>query len=66
MYPNLRAEMARRNIRQSDLAKELGKTNAMISLMLSGKTAINLDLAVQIQKIVNSEVPLDVLFAKDE
>lgn len=36
-YPNLKAELARRGLTQGQLAKHLGKTEAVISNKIKGK-----------------------------
>lgn len=66
MYPNVNAEMARRNMLQSDLADILGITRATMSLKLSGKAPISLDEAFQIKEALHTRLSLDVLFNKSE
>ena len=66
MYPNVNAEMARRNILQADLADELGVTRATMSLKLSGKSPISLDEAFAIKEALHSRLSLDVLFDRNK
>lgn len=66
MYPNLRAEMARYNITNADLAATLGCTNSTMSLKLNKKGRLTLTEAKKIKKRVRTELPLDVLFEEDE
>lgn len=65
MYPNLNAEMARRNITQADLAEKLDRTRATMSLKLSGKAPITLDEAFAIKEALRTRLTLDVLFATE-
>ena len=66
MYPNLRAEMARYNITNSDLAATLGVTVGTMSLKLNKKGRLTLTEAKKIKKRVRTELPLDVLFEEEE
>ena len=66
MFPNLKAEMARKGIHQVDLAEELDVTPATMSLKLTGKSKLTLDEAFAIKKYVRTRLSLDVLFATTE
>ena len=66
MFPNLKAEMARKGIHQAELAEELGVTPATMSLKLTGKSKLTLDEAFAIKKHVRTRLSLDVLFATTE
>ena len=48
-YPNLEAELKRKNIRRIDLAKALGLALSTISDKLTGKSDISLALAKKIK-----------------
>ena len=65
MYPNLRAEMARKEINQNELADAVGITPATMSLKLSGKAKLTLDEAFAIKECVRSRLSLDALFATE-
>lgn len=65
MYRNLNAEMARKGITATSLARKLGMTLGTLSLKLKGKSELSLKQAVQIKAILEVDMPLEVLFAKD-
>ena len=50
IYPNLRAEMGRKHISISAMARELGMDRASLSKMLSGDYRLTLDTALSIKK----------------
>ena len=60
-YPNLRAEMARRGMKQKDLANLLGVTEATVSRWLAGSRAMKLEEAKKVANELNER--LDYLFA---
>ena len=51
MYPNLKAEMSRNNIKQKDIAKGIKKDEYIISLKINGKRGWFLDEAKKIKTI---------------
>lgn len=55
----IRAEMARRRVSQVDLASALGRSNAWVSVRLSGKQAIDLNDLEQMADAL--DVPADRL-----
>ena len=68
MYPTLRAEMARKNIMNKDIATLLGKTEQTISIKMNGKnieTGFTLDEAIKIRDYLDVDIPLDELFVKE-
>lgn len=62
MYPNLNAEMSRRNITRGMLAKELGVTLSTLCLKLNGKYKLTLPECKQIKAFLNVNISLDELF----
>ena len=66
MYPNLNAEMKRREIEQNDIAKKLNKGQDAISLKFTGKRKIFLEEAKKIKKYFFPELSLEYLFASKE
>ena len=62
MYPNLKAELARRNITYEMLADKLNISVSSVCLKLNGKSPITLIEAKQIKKIVNTDLPIEKLF----
>lgn len=65
MYPNLRAEMARRKITIAILAKFLGKRISTISAKLNGKSQFTLEECKRIKAFLETDLPLEVLFRKE-
>lgn len=61
-YPNLRAEMSRKNIGVLDIARALGQNRDTISRKLSNRTKISLDEAFDIQQKFFPEFDLLYLF----
>lgn len=72
MFPNLRAEMARRNVTNAMLADFLGVTPETLLRKLCGKSKIDMDEAKAIKSYLNSIKPfepnmtLELLFAKED
>lgn len=67
MFPNLNAEIARKGFTQEKIVDELKKrgfniTVAMLSLKLSGKYKIYLNEAKALKEIVETDIPIDILF----
>lgn len=62
MYPNLLAEMKRRNITMQNIADKLHRTVGTISLKFSGKYPLTFAEAVQVRNFVAPGMSLDVLF----
>ena len=65
MYPNLRAEMARKNISTVELAEKCGMATTTMYDKVNGKTPITLDNAIAIKKALDVDMPVEVLFAKE-
>lgn len=62
MFPNVRAEMARQNMTLKMLAENLEITLSTLSGKLSGKYPVTLNEAKTIKKVLNVDLPLEVLF----
>lgn len=68
MYPNLRAELARRGITLEKLAELLDKTISTISLKMRGESPFTLNEAVKIKHYLESirpfeaEMTIEILF----
>ena len=62
MYPNLKAEMARRNITLAKLAEALGITVGTLSLKLNGKYPITWHEAIKIKEFIGVDMPIEILF----
>lgn len=66
MYYNLEAELARKHITKTELAKQLGITLGTLSLKLNGKATLLLPEAKKIKEILNISMPLEELFDYSE
>ena len=64
MYPNVRAEMSRQGLTQTDVSKIWNVTVPTVSLKLSGKYPITLDEAVKLKKELNTTLSLEELFKR--
>lgn len=67
MYPNLKAEIARKGFTLEKLVEELKRrgfniTVSMLSQKLNGKYDIYLNEAKALKAIVETNIPIDVLF----
>lgn len=67
MFPEVRAEMARKKITLFNIASDprIEKSVSTVSKMLSGEAPITLDEAVIIKDILKSDLPLEELFKCD-
>lgn len=66
MYRNAKAEMVRAGLTLASLSENLGGTVSTWSLKLNGKYPITLDEAKKFKRLVNSDLPIEVLFEKFE
>lgn len=64
MYPNLEAELSRKNIKRADLAKLLDCSISTISEKLQEKSDFSLQTAFKIRKVLGVDLPLEYLFAR--
>ena len=64
-YPNLRAEMGRKNINICKMAQMLGMNRDTLSRRLSNHTDIPLDMAMQIREAIFPECGIQYLFEKE-
>ena len=66
MYRNLKAELVRQNIGNSEIAKRLGITKGTASLKVNGKSKVSLDEAFSLQNLIYEKsgktIPLEELF----
>ena len=63
MYKNLEAELSRKGLTKTELAKEMGITISTLSLKLSGKSNLTLPEALKIKEILNVNLTIEELFA---
>ena len=66
MYPNLRAEMARRNITGKMISDRIGIWPATFSAKLSGASSFTLDEAIEIKELLETDLPLEDLFWRED
>lgn len=66
MYPNLEAELKRRNIKRQEFANLLGVGITTISEKMQGKSEFTLAAAFKIKKILGVDMPIEELFATDD
>ena len=66
MYRNARAEMVRAGLTVTALAEQMGNTISTWSDKLNGKRDITLNEAKKFKKIVKSDLPIEVLFEKED
>lgn len=66
MYNNLEAEIARKKIKKTVIAKEIGKTYNTLNLKISGKYPFTYDEALIIQEKFFPECEFKNLFKKFE
>lgn len=62
MYPNLRAEIARKNLTMAEVADAIGLSVTHFSLKMNGKYGFTLAEAFAIKKFLNTKLSIDVLF----
>ena len=66
MYPNLRAEMARRNVTITMLSEALNKSVGTVSSKLKGKYPITIEEAKTIRSAIGADMTIDELFERTE
>jgi transcriptional regulator with XRE-family HTH domain len=66
MFPNLRAEMARRNISVHKLAKMIGMSDSTMADKWHGRTSFSLEHAIAIKNALGVDMELEELFQKEE
>lgn len=65
MYPNLAAEMARRNVRSDDIAKSINVCNRTARNKLAGRVPFTWPEAKTIRNQFFPDIAMDVLFETD-
>ena len=67
MFPNLRAEMARKRITNQEIAKKcLGVRLSTVSSKMHGKSDFTFREAIAIKKYLGVDTPLEELFYKED
>lgn len=62
MYPNFRAERARKGVTLETLADQMGVTAPTLSNKLNGKQPLLFSEAKILKQLVETDLPLEVLF----
>lgn len=62
MFPNLRAEITRRNLTMEKVAEAIGVSTTHFSLKMNGKYTFTLKEAIAIKKLLKTEMALEELF----
>lgn len=62
MFPNLRAEIARRKLKMADVAEAIGLSETHFSLKMNGKYGFTLAEAFAIKTFLKTKLSIDVLF----
>ena len=66
MFPNLDAEMARRKITKTLLAKKIHKTPTTLCLKLNGRAPLTLSECLEIKNALGAELSIDYLFSTEQ
>ena len=66
MFPNLDAELARKRITRSELAKKLHRSPTTLSLKLNGKAPLTLKECIEIKNAVETDISIDELFQTED
>lgn len=64
-YSNLKAEMARRGVKQIEIAEFLNVREATISDKINGKSTFDIDEAFKIKLAFFPDLSLDYLFSRE-
>lgn len=62
MFPNLRAEITRRNVKMADVAEAIGLSETHFSLKMTGKYGFTLKEAFAIKQFLKTKLSIDELF----
>ena len=62
MFPNLRAEITRRNVKMADVAEAIGLSETHFSLKMTGKYGFTLREAFAIKQFLKTKLSIDELF----
>lgn len=65
MYPNVRAEMGRKNMTALDLSAKTGIRYQTLTLKLNSKSDITIDEARRIKSALETDIPLEELFVEE-
>ena len=63
MYKNLRIEMLKKEMTMADLSAKTGIKYQTLSVKMRGESQFTLQEAISIKKALESELPIEILFA---
>ena len=66
VYPNLKAEMARKGLSQRELAKALQMYEPSLTYKMHSKSGFTVTEAIAVKKLLDVEMPLEVLFERKD
>lgn len=66
MFQNLKTEMARSGVSRADLAEKLGVKYLTLSKKINGENDFKLGECLAIKEALNSPLPIEELFAKEQ
>ena len=66
MFPNLRAELARRNMSIPQLAELVGMKTTTLYDKYNGRTAFTLEEAVKIRDMLGLDMSIEELFQRED
>lgn len=66
MFPNLKAELAKKKMNRVNLAKAIGMREITINSKIQGKHQFKLEDMLKIKEFLGVDMPLEELFYKDE
>lgn len=66
MYPNLKAELVRRNMTIRDLSEKIKMPTQTLYGKTSGKNEFTYSETVKIKKALDLDIPLETLFCRNE
>ena len=64
MFPNVKAELARKGVTLTELAEAIGMSLQTLSGRMNGKSEFTYSEAVKIKKFLGVEIPLEILFER--
>lgn len=66
MYPNVRAELARKGATLTKLAEYLGINLSTLSLKFNGKSEWSFAEVLKVKEFLGTDMPLEKLFEEDK
>lgn len=64
MYPNIKAEIARKGITYAELSAQMDLAQSTLSAKLNGKSKFTIEEALKLRDIFDVSMPIEDLFQK--